>query len=62
MKPYHLLFVGVALLYPLSMGPAIRRGLSKGGYAFYDPLLQLAKAAPPFGAVLRWYLDLWGVP
>jgi len=63
MKPLHLvaLVVGVALLYPLSVGPAMQRGLSTGGYAFYSPLFQLAKASPPFGDVLRWYLNLWGV-
>jgi len=60
MKPSHLVAVilGVALLYPLSIGPVMQRGLRP---AFYDPLFRSAKAAPPFRDILLWYLDCWGV-
>lgn len=60
----------VAVLYPLSMGPFW--GLRAHGFlppgstlerslvTFYSPLEWLARHLPPFRAVLKAYLELFG--
>jgi hypothetical protein len=69
MKPRYLvaLIAGMAVLYPLSIGPVMARERQMAGApspvpGFYKPLMQLSKASPAFRDLLMWYLQCWGLP
>jgi len=57
-----IIFTAVVVLYPLSVGPAVRMNPQPGKavIAFYGPLRWLVLHQVPFaGDAVLWYANLW---
>jgi hypothetical protein len=54
--------IALLVLYPLSMGPALRYFHSRAVWDAYDPLVRICDAwGGPLEYLKRSYNDLWGV-
>lgn len=59
-----LLLIALPIFYGFSVGPAAWI-VFHGGFSeewlerIYFPLIAVANGCPPFGAALKWYVELW---